>query len=88
MEAFNTKAKIEDKRRLLMERRAKLKVLLDNEMKQLEVYTSLAYRIAGNFGSLAVCLHNHQIFSAIPVCAAVSHAVFPYHYMICSLTLR
>lgn len=37
MEAYSTKAKAEDKRRLLMERRAKLRVLLDNEMKQLEV---------------------------------------------------
>ena len=39
MEAYSTKAKAEDKRRLLMERRAKLKVLLDNERDQLEVYT-------------------------------------------------
>ena len=38
MEAYNTKAKAEDKRRLLMERRAKLRELLDNEMKQLEVH--------------------------------------------------
>lgn len=48
MDAYSTKAKEEDKRRLLMERRAKLRVLLDNEMKQLEVhvYTRISYSIS------------------------------------------
>lgn len=48
MDAYSTKAKEEDKRRLLIERRAKLRVLLDNEMKQLEVhvYTRISYSIS------------------------------------------
>ena len=47
MEAYNTKAKAEDKRRLLMERRAKLRELLDNEMKQLEVHVLVLLWIYG-----------------------------------------
>ena len=42
MEAYSTKAKAEDKRRLLVERRARLKVLLDNERDQLEVHNNYA----------------------------------------------
>ena len=37
MEAYNTNPKAEAKSMLLMERRAKLKILLESEMKQLEV---------------------------------------------------
>ena len=46
MEAYSTKAKAEDKRTLLMERRARLRMLLDNEMKQLEVFVLIKLKRA------------------------------------------
>lgn len=67
MEAYSTKAKAEDKRKLLMERRAKLKVLLDNEMKQLEV---LDFLLSAGIHLHPACLHlkNPQGQNVVIIC--------------------
>lgn len=38
MEAYNTKIKVEHRRQQLIERRARLRILLSTERKQFEVY--------------------------------------------------
>ena len=48
MDAYNTKIKAEDKKRQLVERKAKLRTLLDNERKQFEVCVSNGFREASS----------------------------------------